>query len=114
MVRKRGREEFEKRVAAARDFFEWWIERETSAANLDSLGSKMQLAQKLAETIGRVQDPMMRGEVANLAGQETAFGIDLLFEARGGAPFTFHIEICEDLWVPQPPSAQGAAIARRQ
>jgi DNA primase len=67
MVRMKGREEFEKRVAAARDFFEWWIERETSAADLDSLGSKMQLAQKLAETIGRVQDPMMRGEVANRA-----------------------------------------------
>ena len=67
MVRKRGREEFEKRVAAARDFFDWWIERETSATDLDSLGSKMQLAQKLAETIGRVQDPMMRGEVANRA-----------------------------------------------
>jgi DNA primase len=67
MVRKKGREEFEKRVAAARDFFDWWIERETSAADLDSLGAKMQLAQKLAETIGRVQDPMMRGEVANRA-----------------------------------------------
>src|SRR4029077_20781206 len=67
MVRNKGREEFEKRVAAARDFFDWWIERETSAADLDSLGAKMQLAQKLAETIGRVQDPMMRGEMANRA-----------------------------------------------
>jgi DNA primase len=67
MVRTKGREEFEKRVAAARDFFDWWIERETSAADLDSLGAKMQLAQKLAETIGRVQDPMMRAEAANRA-----------------------------------------------
>src|SRR5256714_513588 len=67
MLRKRGREGFEKQIAGARDFFDWWIERETSAADLDSLGSKMQLAQKLAETIGRVQDPMMRGEVANRA-----------------------------------------------
>jgi DNA primase len=67
MVRKKGREEFEKQVASARDFFDWWIERETSAADLDSLSAKMQLAQRLAETIGRVQDPMMRGEVANRA-----------------------------------------------
>ena len=67
MVRTKGREEFEKRVAAARDFFDWWIERETSAADLDSLGAKMQVARKLAETIGRVQDPVMRGEVANRA-----------------------------------------------
>jgi len=67
MVRKKGREEFEKQVAAARDFFDWWIERETSAADLDSLGAKMQVARKLAETIGRVQDPVMRGEVSNRA-----------------------------------------------
>src|SRR2546423_2450351 len=67
MVRKRGREEFEKLVSGARDFFDWWIERETSAADLDSLGAKMQVAQRLAETIGRVQDPLMRGEVANRA-----------------------------------------------
>jgi DNA primase len=67
MVRKRGREEFEKLVSGARDFFDWWIERETRAADLDSLSAKMQLAQRLAETIGRVQDPLMRGEVANRA-----------------------------------------------
>src|SRR5947207_633796 len=67
LVRKKGREEFEKLAAAARDFFDWWIERETAAADLDSLSAKMQLAQKLAETIGRVQDPMMRAEVANRA-----------------------------------------------
>src|SRR5256885_15381041 len=67
MIRKRGREEFEKLVSGARDFFDWWIERETGAADLDSLGAKMQQAQRLAETIGRVQDPMMRGEVANRA-----------------------------------------------
>jgi hypothetical protein len=67
MVRKRGREEFEKLVSGARDFFDWWIERETSAADLGSLGAKMQVAQRLADTIGRVQDPMMRGEVANRA-----------------------------------------------
>jgi DNA primase len=67
MMRNKGREAFEKLVSGARDFFDWWIERETSAANLDSLGAKVQLAQKLAETIGRVQDPLMRGEVANRA-----------------------------------------------
>lgn len=67
LVRKRGREEFEKQVSAARDFFDWWIEREASAANLDSLSAKMQVAQRLAETIGRVQDPLMRGEAANRA-----------------------------------------------
>jgi len=49
------------------------------------------------------------GESMTLAGQEAPFGIDLLFTATGPVDFTFHIEICEDLWVPQPPSAAGAA-----
>jgi NAD+ synthase (glutamine-hydrolysing) len=51
----------------------------------------------------------MRGETMRLVGQEVPFGIDLLFAATGLAVFTFHIEICEDLWVPQPPSIAGAA-----
>ena len=51
----------------------------------------------------------IRGQAMTLAGQEAPFGIDLLFDATGSTPFTFHIEICEDLWVPQPPSIAGAA-----
>jgi len=51
----------------------------------------------------------VRGAAMTLAGQETPFGVDLLFAAGGANGFTFHIEICEDLWVPQPPSAAGAA-----
>src|SRR5438046_720174 len=51
----------------------------------------------------------MRGAAMTLAGQQAPFGIDLLFAAGGPNAFSFHVEICEDLWVPQPPSAQGAA-----
>jgi DNA primase len=65
MIRHRGKDEFEKRVATARDFFDSWIEHETASTDLDSLGAKMQLARKLADTVARVQDPLMRGEVAN-------------------------------------------------
>ncbi len=65
MIRQRGKEEFQKRVAAARDFFDAWIEHETASTDLDSLGGKMQLARKLAETVARLRDPLMRGEVAN-------------------------------------------------
>src|SRR5579864_3645051 len=49
------------------------------------------------------------GLTMTLAEQEVPFGIDLLFAVTGATPFTFHIEICEDLWVPQPPSIAGAA-----
>ncbi len=43
-----------------------------------------------------------------VGGHEAPFGIDLLFAAAGKAGFTFHVEICEDLWVPQPPSTAAA------
>jgi len=65
LVRREGREEFEKRIATAHDFFDYWIDREAAATDLNSLGAKIQLARKLAETVSRVQDPLLRGEVMN-------------------------------------------------
>ena len=65
IVRTQGRAEFEKRIATARDFFDYWIEREATNADLTSMGAKMQLARKMAETVARVHDPIMRGEVAS-------------------------------------------------
>ncbi len=51
----------------------------------------------------------LRGQSIAVAGHAAPFGVDLLFAAGGAAPFTFHVEICEDLWVPLPPSAAAAA-----
>jgi len=65
LVRREGKEKFEKRVAAARDFFDYWIEHEVAIVDLSSLGAKMQLARKLAGTVSRVHDPMMRGEIVS-------------------------------------------------
>src|SRR5256886_2664652 len=65
LVRREGKEAFEKRIGKARDFFDYWIERETANVDLASFGAKMQLARRLAETVSRVRDPLMRGEVMN-------------------------------------------------
>lgn len=43
-----------------------------------------------------------------IAGQVVPFGVDLLFQSQGTLPFTFHVEICEDIWVPIPPSSRAA------
>ena len=43
-----------------------------------------------------------------LAGQDVPFGTDMLFRSTGTVPFTFHVEICEDIWVPVPPSSHAA------
>jgi len=63
LVRREGKENFGRRIASARDFFDYWIERETANVDLASFGSKIQLARRLAETVSRVRDPLMRGEV---------------------------------------------------
>jgi NAD+ synthase (glutamine-hydrolysing) len=41
-------------------------------------------------------------------GSEVPFGPDLLYEAVDVPGLTFHVEICEDMWVPVPPSAEAA------
>ncbi len=43
-----------------------------------------------------------------LLGLDLPFGNDLVFEAAAIPGFTLHIEICEDLWVPIPPSTYAA------
>ncbi|MDA3628159.1 NAD(+) synthase [Saccharopolyspora sp. WRP15-2] len=44
----------------------------------------------------------------SLLGDDVPFGNDLLFDAPQLPGFTFHVEICEDLWVPVPPSTWAA------
>jgi NAD+ synthase (glutamine-hydrolysing) len=41
-------------------------------------------------------------------GVEVPFGPDLLFEAADVPGFVLHVEICEDMFVPVPPSAEAA------
>jgi NAD+ synthase (glutamine-hydrolysing) len=50
----------------------------------------------------------MRNAAIELGGYSVPFGTDLLFKSCGSAPFTAHVEICEDVWVPDPPSTAAA------
>ena len=43
-----------------------------------------------------------------LCGQSVRFGVGLLFELAALPLFRFHVEICEDVWVPIPPSSFAA------
>ena len=47
----------------------------------------------------------IKDRVIRYAGQECAFGSDLLFDLHG---VEFGVEICEDMWVPVPPSSMQA------
>jgi NAD+ synthase (glutamine-hydrolysing) len=48
------------------------------------------------------------GTTIRVAGRDAPFGNDLLFAAAEHPDFVLHIEICEDLWVPIPPSTYAA------
>jgi DNA primase len=90
LVRREGKEKFENRVTSAQDFFDYWIEREMQATDVSSLGAKLQLARRLAETISRVHDSLMRGEVVNKASARLGvspadFGTLLSTRPRGTA-----------------------------
>ncbi|WP_078293864.1 NAD(+) synthase [Mycobacterium sp. D16R24] len=49
----------------------------------------------------------VRGTIT-VAGATVPFGPDLLFTATDLPGFLVHVEICEDMWVPVPPSARAA------
>ncbi len=44
----------------------------------------------------------------SLLGQDVSFGANLIFAARACPGFALHVEICEDLWAPIPPSSYAA------
>jgi NAD+ synthase (glutamine-hydrolysing) len=47
-------------------------------------------------------------DTISLAGERVPFGPDLLFECEDLEHFTLHVEICEDVWTPIPPSTYAA------
>ncbi|MDN3497190.1 NAD(+) synthase [Planococcus sp. APC 4015] len=49
-----------------------------------------------------------RGEDIRVGGLEAPFGPDLLFESLDVPGLVVHAEICEDVWVPIPPSSEAA------
>ena len=49
-----------------------------------------------------------RGQTIQLSGRHVPFGPDLLFRAPRIPGLVMHVEVCEDMWVPVPPSAEAA------
>jgi NAD+ synthase (glutamine-hydrolysing) len=54
-----------------------------------------------------VGDPATDGEIT-IAGATAPFGTDLIFQAEDIRGLIVHAEICEDVWVPIPPSSTAA------
>lgn len=49
-----------------------------------------------------------KNETINLLGETVPFGTNILFEAQDISGLCFGVEICEDLWIPIPPSSYQA------
>lgn len=47
-------------------------------------------------------------EWISVAGQDVRFGPDLIFRCLDVPGLDLHVEVCEDMWVPVPPSAEAA------
>lgn len=50
----------------------------------------------------------LRGATLRLGGESVPFGPDLIFAATDVPALRMHVEVCEDMWVPVPPSAEAA------
>jgi DNA primase len=101
LVRQEGREQFEKRVGSARDFFDYWIDREMASADPSSMSAKIQAARNLAATVSRVHDPVLRGEVVNKASARL-----------GVAPVDFESLLAKYARVPSPSISSSSLQAR--
>src|SRR5215472_16107586 len=101
LVRRDGKEQFEKRVSNARDFFDYWIEREIANIDLTSMGAKIQAARNLATMVSRVHDPVLRGEVVNKASARL-----------GVAPADFESLLAKHARVPGGPANSSATETR--
>ena len=49
-----------------------------------------------------------RGQTMRIGDQDVPFGPDLLFRAADVPGLVLHAEVCEDMWVPVPPSSEAA------
>ena len=49
-----------------------------------------------------------RGTTIRVAGADVPLGPDLIFDTTDVPGLRLHVEICEDMWVPVPPSAEAA------
>src|SRR5690606_29696687 len=48
------------------------------------------------------------GEPITVAGEQVVFGTNLLFDVQDVPGLVLHAEVCEDMWVPVPPSSLAA------
>lgn len=65
LIREQGAEAFVRQIAAARDFFDFQIDKHAHTEEFATPRGKMQFAKKMAESVGLITDAVLRESVAN-------------------------------------------------
>ena len=69
MIRGKGAEAFRERITAAKDFFDFQLDRLASRPDFATPRGKMQAARKMAESVSLIRDDIMRGAVVQRVAQ---------------------------------------------
>ena len=78
LVRREGKQAFEERIARARDFFDYFIEREAASSKPDAYPQRIRLGRRIAEIIARVPDPLLRGQLIGKIAARLNLAVDEL------------------------------------
>lgn len=73
LIRGKGAEAFRERITAAKDYFDFMLDREAARAEFATPRGRVAAARKLAEQISKVSDPVLRATIVN----KTAMRLEL-------------------------------------
>ena len=112
LIRGKGAAAFVERIAAAKDFFDFQLDRLAAREDFASPRGKMQAARKMAETIGLISDAMLRETVMHRASARLEISMGefaRLLKLRTAKPLTEDVETGEP---DEEPSVTLAPTAR--
>jgi DNA primase len=78
LIRGQGADAFRERIAAAKDYFDFRIDRETSKPEFATTRGHVTAARNLAEAISKISDPVMRATVTNKAAMRLEIPVEVL------------------------------------
>ncbi len=67
LIRGKGADAFRERIAAAKDYFDFVLDREVARPEFATSRGRVAAARKLAVQISKLSDPMLRGTIVNKA-----------------------------------------------
>jgi len=86
LVRREGKPAFEERISCARDFFDYFIEREAASSKPEAYPQRIRLGRRIAEIVKRVPDPLLRGQLIGKVAARLNLAADELTKSLPAIP----------------------------